>query len=489
MPCARELTLKEVSAFDAVDPSATQFLSEAGRARVAKAVEELKARLGSRLSTGEAVRQQHGRGEAFPASAPPDAVVWPESTDEVSSIVSICARHQAPVIPFGAGTSLEGHVNAPYGGICVDLSRLNQVITVNAPDSDCVVQAGTTREALNAYLRDTGLFFPVDPGANATIGGMVSTRASGTTTVRYGAMSHNVLALQVVLADGRIVSCGTRARKSAAGYDLARVFVGAEGTLGVITEVTLRLYGRPECIGVAIAAFPTLQSAIDTVVELIQLGVPLARIEFLDEIQVGACNQYSSLGLPEQPTLLMEFHGSQASVTEQTQRAQEVVASNGGGSFESAVQPEDRTRLWKARHAAYFAALALRPGCKALATDVCVPISALADCVIATRRDLDAAGLVATILGHVGDGNYHTVILLDPSSDDEHDRADSVYAAMIERAHRYGGTCTGEHGIGLGKRGKLLAEVGEDVVGLMRGLKRAWDPDGIMNPGKVLLPA
>ena len=474
---------------DMTDSLATQFLSEAGRARVSRAVDDLRAQFGGRLSTGDGVRKQHGRGEAFPMSMlPPDAVAWPESTADVSSIVSICARHQVPVIPFGAGTSVEGHVNAPYGGVCVDLSRLNQVVAVNAQDSDCVVQSGITRETLNTYLRDTGLFFPVDPGANATIGGMLSTRASGTTTVRYGAMSQNVLALQAVLADGRVVRCGTRARKSAAGYDLVHAFIGAEGTLGIITEATLRLYGRPESIGSAICAFPTLQAAIDTVIELIQLGVPVARIEFLDEVQVRACNTHSGLTLPERPMLLMEFHGTNASVAEQTQRAQEVVTSNGGGSFESATQPEDRARLWKARHAAYFAAIALRPGCEPVVTDVCVPISALAECVTATRRDLDAAGLIAPILGHVGDGNYHTVILLDPSSGDERSRADAVYSAMIERAHRHGGTCTGEHGIGLGKRDKLVAEVGRDVIGLMRELKRAWDPLGILNPGKVLLP-
>lgn len=473
----------------ATEGLAASFLSPAGRARVVRAVDELRARFGARLSTGDSVRDQHAHGEAFPGTGQPDAVVWPESTQEVSTVVSACARHVVPVIPFGAGTSVEGHVNAPYGGICVDLSRMNQVTEVNAQDSDCVVQCGTTRESLNHYLRDTGLFFPVDPGANATIGGMLSTRASGTTTVRYGAMNQNVLAVNMVLADGRVVRLGNRARKSAAGYDLVHLVVGAEGTLGIVTDATLRLYARPESIANAICPFTDLRSAIDAVIELIQLNVPVARIEFLDEVSVQACNRHSGLGLPERPTLLLEFHGSEAGVAEQARRAQEVFASNGGEGFEWATEPEHRSRLWKARHSAYFAALALRPGCKPLVTDVCVPISALADCIHETRKDLDAAGLVAPILGHVGDGNYHTAILIDPASEDERKRAESVYSAMIDRAHRHGGTCTGEHGIGVGKRDKLVAEVGADVIELMRGLKRAWDPQGILNPGKMLLPA
>jgi D-lactate dehydrogenase (cytochrome) len=464
---------------------AERFSSAAGRARIARAIEELRGRFGSRLSTVQAVRDQHGRGEAFDAGFPPDAVVWPQATAEVSDIVSLCARHDVPVIAYGAGTSLEGHVSAPYGGVCVDLSRMNQVLEIHAADFDCVVQPGMTREELNSWLRDTGLFFSVDPGANATIGGMVSTRASGTTTVRYGAMPQNVLALEVVLADGRVIRCGSRARKSAAGYDLVRMFTGAEGTLGIITEITLRLYGRPEAIGSATCSFPTLRAAVDTVTELSQSGAGLARIEFLDEVQVRACNRHSQLAMAEQPTLFMEFHGSEAGVTEQAAVAESVAAGNGAAGFAFSTQPGERAQLWRARHAAYYAALARRPGCVAVVADVCVPISALADCVADTRADIDREGLVAPIVGHVGDGNFHVIFLLEPGSGEERARSTRVYDAMIARAHRVGGTCTGEHGIGLGKRDKLLAEVGEDAVALMRQLKRAWDPQEILNPGKV----
>jgi D-lactate dehydrogenase (cytochrome) len=441
-----------------------------------------------RLSTVQSVREQHGRGEALDAGFPPDAVIWPESTSEVSEILALCARYDVPVIAYGAGTSLEGHVSAPYGGVCIDLSRMNQVLEVHAEDFDCVVQPGVTREDLNAYLRDTGLFFSVDPGANATIGGMVSTRASGTTTVRYGAMPQNVLALEVVLADGRVIRCGTRARKSAAGYDLVRLFIGSEGTLGIITEITLRLHGQPEAVGNATCAFPTLRAAVDAVTQLCQSAAGLARIEFLDEVQMRACNRHSQLALPELPTLFMEFHGSEASVTEQAKTAEGVAADNGGIGFAFSTRPEQRTLLWKARHSAYFAALALRPGCAAIVADVCVPISALADCVAETRADIDHEGLIAPIVGHVGDGNFHVIFLLAPGSEEERERCARVYDAMIVRAHGVGGTCTGEHGIGLGKRDKLLAEVGEDAVGLMSALKEAWDPRQILNPGKVFAP-
>jgi D-lactate dehydrogenase (cytochrome) len=463
------------------------FLSPEGRVRIAAAIDELKQAFESRVSVAEAVRGQHGRGEALDAGHPPDAVVWPESTAEVSAIVKICARHRVPIIAYGAGTSLEGHVSAPYGGICIDLSRMDQVVSVNAEDADCVVQPGVTREALNSYLRDTGLFFSVDPGANATIGGMVATRASGTTTVRYGAMPANVLALEVVRADGRVIRCGTRARKSAAGYDVVRLLTGSEGTLGIITEITLRLHGQPEAIGSATCAFPTLRAAVDTVTELMQGGASLARIEFLDELQILACNRHSNLELPELPTLFMEFHGSQAGVEAEAQGAEEVARRNGASDFAWSQIPEDRTRLWRARHAAYFAALALRPGCLAIVADVCVPISTLPECVAATRADIDREQLIAPIVGHVGDGNFHVVFLVDPESADERARADRVYDAMIARAHEVKGTCTGEHGIGLGKRKKLIAEVGEDVVAMMHALKRAWDPDQILNPGKVFL--
>jgi len=463
------------------------FLEPAARVRVASAIAELRARFASRVSVSQAMREQHGRGEALDAGFPPDAVVWPESTTEVSEIVTTCARHKVPVIAFGAGTSLEGHVSAPYGGVCIDLSRMDQVIAVHAEDADCVVQPGVLREDLNSYLRDTGLFFPVDPGANATIGGMVSTRASGTTTVRYGAMNENVRALEVVLADGRVVRLGTRARKSAAGYDLVHLLTGAEGTLGVITEITLRLHGQPEAIASATCAFPTLRAAVDTVTELAYSGAGVARIEFLDDVQIRACNQYSKFELAELPTLFMEFHGTSNGVAEQEATTEQVARNNGGLDFTYSTKPEERSRLWAARHSAYFAALALRPGCVSLVTDICVPMSALADCVADTRVDIDREGLLAPILGHVGDGNFHVIFLLKPDSKDERDRANRIHDAMILRAHRAQGTCTGEHGIGLGKREKLVAEVGQDVATLMHTIKQAWDPDGILNPGKIFL--
>jgi D-lactate dehydrogenase (cytochrome) len=466
---------------------AARFLSTDGRTRAQHAIAELREWLGARLSTTEASRAQHGKGEAYGKVLPPDAVVWPESTEEVSRIVATCSRHETPVIAYGAGTSLEGHVSAPYGGICIDLTRMDQVLAVRPADADCVVQPGVTREQLNSYLRDTGLFFPVDPGANATIGGMVSTRASGTTTIRYGAMVRNVLAMQVVLADGRTVRFGTRAAKSSTGYDLVRLLIGAEGTLGIISEITLRLYGIPEATIAATCMFKTLREAVDTVVELIQSGASVTRIEFLDELQVRACNRYSQLSMPEQPMLFLEFSGTPEGVAGEITRAEEVARSNNGDAFQWAREPEDRARLWKARHAAYFAARALRPGSDCLVADVCVPISELADAVADVRRDLDAAQLIAPIVGHVGDGNFHVLFLLDPNSTDEQARAQSVYDAMIERALRAGGTCTGEHGIGLGKRAKLVAEYGTDVVDLMRTIKQAWDPAGILNPGKIFL--
>lgn len=469
------------------DEQVARFLSPAGRSRTQQAIAELREWLGARLSTAEPVRAQHGRGEAYGRVHPPDAVVWPESTQEVSRIVAACSRHETPVIAFGAGTSLEGHVSAPYGGVCIDLSRLNQVLSVNPADANCVVQPGVTREQLNSYLRDTRLFFPVDPGANATIGGMVSTRASGTTTIRYGAMTRNVLALEVVLADGRTVRVGTRAAKSSTGYDLVHLLVGAEGTLGVITEITLRLYGVPETTVGATCVFPDLRAAVDAVVELIRSGASVSRIEFLDELQVRACNLHSQLSMPEQPTLFLEFSGTPESVNGKIARAEEIARCNGGAAFQWAADAAERTRLWKARHSAYFAGLALRPGCECLVADVCVPISQLADAVAGARRDLDAAGLLAPIVGHVGDGNFHVLFLLEPGAADERQRAERVYDAMIERALRVGGTCTGEHGIGAGKRAKLVQEYGTEVVELMRAIKNAWDPRGILNPGKIFL--
>jgi D-lactate dehydrogenase (cytochrome) len=464
---------------------AQNFSGPAARARVEQVIAQLRQQFGERLSVGKAVREQHGRGEAFAQGFAPDAVAWPLDTAEVSQILKLCSAQRVPVIAYGAGTSLEGHVSAPYGGISLDLSRMDEVLTVHAEDADCVVQPGVTRQALNAYLRDTGLFFPIDPGANASIGGMISTRASGTTTVRYGTIAQNVLALEVVTADGTVLRCGNRARKSSAGYDLVRMFTGAEGTLGIITEATLRLHGQPEAVGSGVCGFATLSGAVQSVIELIQSGAPLARIEFLDEVQVRACNRHSGLSLPEQPTLFLEFVGTRASVTEQFERAVELVKGNGAASIDWAFDEQQRAALWKARHAAYFAAIALRPGCECVVADVCVPISALADCVGATRTEIDAAGLIAPIVGHVGDGNFHVLFLLDPADLEERAAMERVYDSMIGHAHRLGGTCTGEHGIGLGKRGKLLAEFGEPVVELMRRLKDAWDPHGILNPGKI----
>lgn len=464
---------------------AENFSGPAARARIGQVIAHLQELFGSRLSVGEAIREQHGRGEAFAQAYSPDAVAWPIETAEVSQILRLCSAQRVPVIAFGAGTSLEGHVSAPYGGICVDLSRMNEVLVVHAEDADCVVQPGVTREALNKYLRDTGLFFPIDPGADASIGGMISTRASGTTTVRYGAIAQNVLALEVVLADGTVIRCGNRARKSSAGYDLVRMFTGAEGTLGIITEATLRLHGQPEAVGSGVCCFPTLSAAVQSVIQLIQSGAPLARIEFLDEVQVRACNRHSGLSLRELPTLFLEFVGTRASIVEQFERAVEIVRGNGAPAIDWAFDEQQRAALWKARHAAYFAARALRPGSECIVADVCVPISALAECVSATREKIDAAGLLAPIVGHVGDGNFHVLFLLDPADTEERTTIESIYDSMIDHAHRLGGTCTGEHGIGLGKRSKLLAEFGRPTVELMRRLKDAWDPHGILNPGKI----
>lgn len=450
------------------------------------ALEQLLARFGDQASTAESVCDHHGHGEGWFPSNPPDLVVFAKSTDDVADAVKICADHKVPVIPYGTGTSLEGHINAIQGGVSIDLSQMDAILEINTEDLDCRVQAGVTREQLNGDLRDTGLFFPIDPGANASLGGMTATRASGTNAVRYGTMRENVLGLTVVTADGRIVKTGGRARKSAAGYDLTRIFVGSEGTLGIITEVQLRLYGIPEAISSAVCQYPDLESAINTVILTIQSGVPIARIELLDDVQMGACISYSQLeGFEAKPTLFFEFHGSEAGVQEQAEQVRAISDDFGGSAFAWTTKTEDRNRLWKARHDAYFAAKTLAPTKKGMATDACVPISRLAECIIETQKDVKDSGLVAPIVGHVGDGNFHLVLLFDPDDEAEMKRAKGLVERLNHRAIAFGGTCTGEHGIGIGKMPYLTAEHGE-AVSLMRTLKKAFDPDNIMNPGKIV---
>lgn len=449
------------------------------------AVVELRELLGDRLTTSRALREAHGRDESWHPVTPPDAVAFATSTEEVSAIMRICAAHRFPVIAFGTGTSLEGHISAPRGGLSLDLSRMNRILEVNAADLDVHVEAGVTRKALNVHLRDMGLFFPIDPGADASLGGMAATRASGTNAVRYGTMRENVLNLTAVMADGRIVRTARRARKSAAGYDLTRLLVGSEGTLGIITELTLRLYGIPEAISAGVVSFPAFEGAIDAVIATIQSGLPVARIEFLDEVQVAACNRYSNLSLPEMPLLLVEFHGSDASVAEQATRFGAIASEYGGGAFEWATRLEDRTRLWEARHNALYAALALQPGKKGMTTDVCVPISRLAEAIRGTKEDLAGSALVAPMVGHVGDGNFHLIMLVDPDNEAEIVEAKRIHDRMVARALSLDGTCTGEHGIGEGKIKFLKAEHGEGVA-VMRAIKLALDPLGILNPGKML---
>ena len=441
--------------------------------------------VGDRLSTAAAVLEQHGHDESFHASYPPDAVVFPETTEEVSEIVKLCASRDVPVIPFGTGTSLEGHVAALEGGVSIDLTRMTNVVEINAQDMDVTVEAGVTRKQLNVHLRDTGLFFPIDPGADASLGGMAATRASGTNAVRYGTMRENVLALTVVLADGRVIRTSRRARKSSAGYDLTRLFVGSEGTLGVITEVTLRLYGIPEAISTAVCPFPDLESAVNTSIQTIQAGVPVARIELMDEVQMDAVNKYSNLDYPVRPTLLFEFHGSERGVVEQVETVEAIAGDFGADGFKWATKTEDRNQLWQARHDSFYACLALRPGAKGLATDVCVPISRLAECILETRRDIDESGFLAPILGHVGDGNFHVVLLLDPDDKDELAACNAFNERLVMRALAMDGTCTGEHGVGYGKLEFLIAEHGE-AVSAMRAIKVALDPQNIMNPGKIV---
>jgi len=455
-----------------------------------RAVDDLVRKLcgdyGDRAVTSDAVRENHSHGEGLADAALPDVVVFPHSNEEVAAIVRLCHLARVPVIPFGVGTSLEGHVAALYGGVCIDFSQMNRVLEVNAEDLDCRVQAGVTREQLNAELKGTGLFFPIDPGANATIGGMAATRASGTNAVRYGTMRENVLGLTVIAADGRIIRTGGRARKSSAGYDLTRLFVGAEGTLGVITEIQLRLYGVPEAIAAAVCQFPDLASAVNTVIAAMQTGIPVARIELLDDVQMDACIRYSKLeGFAVKPTLFFEFHGSPGGVREQSEAMQAITDEFGGSAYQWATQAEDRTRLWKARHAAYYAALALKPGTMGFATDACVPISRLADCILETKVDIEQSGLIAPIVGHVGDGNFHLIVLFDPNDGAQRERAEALAHRVSLRAIGMGGTCTGEHGIGWHKLDVLAQEHGE-AVDLMRAVKRALDPLNIMNPGKTV---
>jgi D-lactate dehydrogenase (cytochrome) len=453
---------------------------------VARLVAQIRGDYGERAVTTQAVREHHSHGEGLADAALPDVVVFPRNNEEVAAIVRLCHLSRVPVIAFGVGTSLEGHVAALYGGVCIDLSQMNRVLEVNADDLDCRVQAGVTREQLNAELKGTGLFFPIDPGANATIGGMASTRASGTNAVRYGTMRENVMGLTIVTADGRVITTGGRARKSSAGYDLTRLFVGAEGTLGVITEIQLRLYGVPEAIAAAVCQYPDLAGAVNTVIAAMQTGIPMARIELLDEAQMDACIRYSKLeGYQALPTLFFEFHGSEAGVREQSATMRAISDEFGGSEFQWATLPEDRTRLWKARHAAYYATLALKPGMTAIATDACVPISRLAECILATKADIEKSGLTVTIVGHVGDGNFHLVVLYQPGDAGQRERADKLARAVSMRAIAMGGTCTGEHGIGWHKLDLLAQEHGE-AVDVMRSIKRALDPKGIMNPGKTV---
>ncbi|MBL8629843.1 MAG: FAD-binding protein [Rhodospirillaceae bacterium] len=452
--------------------------------RIAEAVAALLAHFGARVSTSAHIRDQHGRGESWHPSAPPDAVVFAESTEDVAEAVKICAAHTVPIIAFGAGTSLEGQVNAVQGGVCIDLSRMTKVLAVHAPDLDCIIEAGVRRNQLNAHLRDQGLFFPVDPGADCTIGGMVATRASGTNAVRYGTMRESVLGLTMVLPDGSVIKTGGRARKSAAGYDLTRLFIGSEGTLGIVTEITLRLAAIPEAIAAATVSFPSVDDAVNTVIEVIQSAIPVARIELMDDVSVAAVNAFSKLSLPVQPTLFLEFHGSSVSVKDNAATVGELAKARGGSGFQWADQAEDRSKLWEARHKAYYASLAMRPNSKGLATDVCVPISRLAECIAETKADLAKASMPAPILGHVGDGNFHVVLVLDPDKPEELHEAEALHDRMVERAQSMGGTCTGEHGIGLGKIAHLKREAG-DGVALMQRIKQAIDPAGIMNPGKM----
>ena len=445
----------------------------------------LQAQFGDRFSTAMAVREQHGRDESSFQVPPPAGVVFAQSTADVAAAVALANQHHVPVIPFGVGSSLEGHLLAVQGGISLDVSRMNKVLSINAEDLTVTVQPGVTRKQLNEEIKSTGLFFPIDPGADASIGGMSATRASGTNAVRYGTMRDNVLALEVVTASGEVIRTGSRAKKSSAGYDLTRLFVGSEGTLGVITEVTVKLYPLPEAVSAAICSFPSLEAAVHTTIQTIQLGVPIARVELIDVNSVRLVNNYSKLTLKEQPLLLMEFHGSPASVKEQAETVQAIASDNGGESFEWASTPEERTRLWTARHNSYFAAVQSRPGCRCISTDTCVPISRLADCLLDSVAEADASGIPYFLVGHVGDGNFHFGYLIDPNSAEERATAEALNHKLVSRALSLEGTCTGEHGIGLHKIDFLVNEAGAGAVEMMRTLKRALDPNNIMNPGKI----
>ncbi|HYB93474.1 MAG TPA: FAD-linked oxidase C-terminal domain-containing protein [Vicinamibacterales bacterium] len=449
-------------------------------------IEALRDLLGERVSSSDAVRAHHSHGESWHAAGLPDFVVFPASTAEVSEIVKLCAQHRAPVVPFGMGSSLEGHVNAIRGGVSIDMTRMTKVLRLSAEDLDVSVEAGLTRLKLDAHLKNTGLMFPIDPGADATIGGMAATRASGTTAVRYGTMRDNVLGLTAVLADGRIIKTGGRARKSSTGYDLTRLFVGSEGTLGVITELTLRLYGRPEAVRAAVCPFQSMAGAASTVIQIIQLGIPVARIEIIDDVQLRIVNAYSKTDYPLAPTLFFEFHGtSDVAVEDQIRSVEEIAREHGAQGFKWAASLEDRNTLWQARHNAYYATVASRPGARAWTTDICVPISHLAECILETQADVQAANVVAPLVGHAGDGNFHLIIMLNPEDGEEFARVTRISERLVERALRFGGTCSGEHGVGIGKLRYLPAEHGE-ALSVMRSIKRALDPDNLMNPGKLI---
>ncbi|CAN1543775.1 GlcD FAD/FMN-containing dehydrogenases [Rhabdaerophilaceae bacterium] len=448
---------------------------------------DLQRCFGNRAVNSHSVREQHGHTTTWIPNQPPDVVVFAESEADVQEAVRIAARHRAPIIPFGTGSSLEGHVNAPHGGVSIDLSGMKKIIAVHPEDLDCVVEPGVTRKELNEYLRSYGLFFPIDPGADASIGGMVATRASGTNAVRYGTMKDNVIALDAVLANGDVLKTGQRARKSSAGYDLTRLLVGSEGTLGIVTKITLKLSGLPEAVAAGVCPFPDIEAAANATILTIQSGLPVARIELLDAVQVRACNTYSKLDLPEQPILFLEFHGTEASVAEQSERFGEIAKELGGGPFTWATKPEDRTRLWQARHDAYWASLTLRPGAKGIATDVCVPISRLAECIAETQADITACGLISPIVGHVGDGNFHCLPLIDMTNEAEIAAVKGFISRLVERAIAMEGTSTGEHGVGQGKLKYLEAELGAPALEAMRLIKTSLDPHNLMNPGKIVM--